>query len=328
MKETGHKFTVLAVGIGFLVLILDSRLALEGARSGIDLCIRTVIPALFPFFVLSMVLTRTFHPEGSPFIRCITNFLGIPESAVSVLVPSFLGGYPVGATSVGDLFQNRQISRQQAERMLAFCSNAGPAFLFGMVSGFFPERNMILLLWITHIGSAAATALSLPPVPGNGSTQQDRHPSSETAVIPSAAIAMGTVCCWVILFRTMIAFLNDWFLWLMPPWAQVILTGVLELTNGCCELPAIADVRARFVVCACMISFGGICVLLQTASVTKGLSLRSYVKGKLIQTIFSAWISWGLAFGHGLISVLLIPILIILLRELQNRSRNPRTFPV
>ena len=39
-------------GIGFLVLIFDSRLALEGARAGLDLCIRTVIPSLFPFPLL------------------------------------------------------------------------------------------------------------------------------------------------------------------------------------------------------------------------------------------------------------------------------------
>ena len=48
--------TGFAAGAAMLMLILDGRTALTGAAEGIDLCIRTVIPALFPFFVLSPLL--------------------------------------------------------------------------------------------------------------------------------------------------------------------------------------------------------------------------------------------------------------------------------
>ena len=37
--------------VGMLVLIFDSALALEAARAGVELCLETVIPSLFPFFV-------------------------------------------------------------------------------------------------------------------------------------------------------------------------------------------------------------------------------------------------------------------------------------
>ena len=42
-----------------LALILDGRTAIDGARQGIELCLRTVIPSLFPFFVLSILLTSS-----------------------------------------------------------------------------------------------------------------------------------------------------------------------------------------------------------------------------------------------------------------------------
>lgn len=328
MKEIRRRCTVLAAGIGFLILIFDSRLALEGARSGVELCIRTVIPALFPFFVLSLVLTGSWKAGNTPVSRAIAGLLGIPDAALPVLIPAFLGGYPVGAKSVGDLYRNRLITRQQAQRLLSFCSNAGPAFLFGMVSGFFPEKKMVLLLWITHMGSALLTALSIPPVPHDSSGDRNRFAGSQVAVIPSAARAMGSVCCWVILLRTMITFLERWFLWILPPWAQVLLTGMLELTNGCCQLLLIQDVRIRFVICECMLSLGGLCVLLQTATVTEGLSLGSYLKGKGLQTLYSALISCGLVYQFGVIGAALLPVLIFLLRQVQKRSGNPRTFPV
>ena len=46
-----NKLACTAAALGMLVLILDSKTALAGAREGIDLCIRTVIPSLFPFFL-------------------------------------------------------------------------------------------------------------------------------------------------------------------------------------------------------------------------------------------------------------------------------------
>ena len=63
--------------------------------------------------------------------------------------------------------------------------------------------------------------------------------------------------------------------------------GVLELANGCCALEQITDVNLRFAICSGMLAFGGICVTMQTVSVTGGLSLKQYFLGKMIQTAFS-----------------------------------------
>ena len=43
--------------IVMLILILDGRCALYGAAEGLELCIRTVIPSLFPFFFFSTNVT-------------------------------------------------------------------------------------------------------------------------------------------------------------------------------------------------------------------------------------------------------------------------------
>ena len=52
-------WTGIAASMGMLVLILDGKTALEGARQGIELCLRTVVPSLFPFFLL-------FAPSAAP----------------------------------------------------------------------------------------------------------------------------------------------------------------------------------------------------------------------------------------------------------------------
>lgn len=328
MEQNRSNFQGIIAAIGLLILIFDSSLALQGARSGLDLCIKTVIPSLFPFFVLSTILTSSFSGCSHGLTDRFSKLLGIPHTASSLLVPGFLGGYPVGAKCIGDLYHRKQIHQAEAERLLAFCSNAGPSFLFGVVSCFFPNQIMIWLLWLIHLLSALLTALAIPVGKAENRPMQSSKQATQENAILSAAKAMALVCCWVILFRTILSFLNAWFFRLFPGWVQVLLMGILELTNGCCELLQIRDVRLRFILCACMLSFGGICVLLQTASVTKGLSLKSYVFGKMIQTVFSFLLSSALVSEDGFLLLLLIPFLILILRKMQNNYSNPRTIPV
>lgn len=321
-------FQGIIAAVGLMVLIFDSSLAIQGAREGVELCLRTVIPSLFPFFVLSMVFIQSFPEIVSFPVSSISNLMGIPKGAESLVIPAFLGGYPVGAKCVNELFQRHQISKKDAERLLAFCSNAGPSFLFGMVSVFFPERGAAWFLWFIHIFSAVLTAASIPAMPANQKTKHLNKEAEDTSIILSAAKAMGLVCCWVILFRTIISFLDAWFLQIFPDWLRVLMIGVMELTNGCCELMLVENASLRFVLCACMLSFGGACVLLQTVSVTKGLSLKFYVKGKLMQTAFSVLLSCALVMEHGVILLLLIPIIIVILRKTENTYSNLPLFPV
>ena len=328
MERKGkHLKSIMAV-CGLLVLIFDSKLALEGARSGLEMCIKTVIPSLFPFFVLSLFLTSTLNTGTSETMLCISKKLKIPQAAASVLIPSILGGYPVGAKCLGDLYRRRAINRKDAERLLSFCNNAGPSFLFGMVSGFFPDVELVWRLWLIHLLSAAATAWMIPIKTSDQKEIPVPKEAEKPTVLPTAAKAMCLVCCWVILFRTILSFLKAWFLWLFPDWMQVLVMGFLELTNGCCELMLIGDVRIRFILCSCMLAFGGVCVILQTASVIDELSIRYYVRGKLIQTAFSFLLSYAFMEEYGILYAGTITIFVVIVIKTQNRYRNIKMIPV
>ena len=131
-----------------------------------------------------------------------------------------------------------------------------------------------------------------------------------------AVRTMGVICGWVILFRVLIAFLNRWFLWFLPESARIALIGILELSNGCCELPKIPDIRVRFILCSGILAAGGLCVTAQTASVTKGLSLRYYFFGKIIQILVSLMISYSIMYRT------VLPLLFLLTLFLLNSCRT------
>lgn len=272
---------------GIFMLIIDGQTALTGASEGIELCIKTVIPSLFPFFVLSSMLTSSLMGTSIGFLRPFFHCLGVPSGAESLVATGFLGGYPVGAQSVASAYRAGVLTKNTAQRMLAFCNNAGPSFLFGMVSSVFPNRWMVWMLWAIHILGAIFAALIIP----NENTAPAKPVKGQILNLSAAIVAsirvMAVVCAWIVLFRILLAFLNRWFLWLLPTSLQVAIMGVLELANGCCALEQILDVNLRFVICSGMLAFGGICVTMQTVSVTAGLSLKQYFLGKTIQTAFS-----------------------------------------
>ena len=76
-------------------------------------------------------------------------------------------------------------------------------------------------------------------------------------------------------------------LWIAESNLITFIAGILELSNGCILLTQIHSEAVRFILCSGFLSFGGICVLMQTASVTDSLGLGLYIPGKIIQTAIS-----------------------------------------
>ena len=79
-------------------------------------------------------------------------------------------------------------------------------------------------------------------------------------------------------------FLDRWVLWLFPAELQVLLCGLLELSNGCVRLSEVSIQGLRFVLSGTVLAFGGFCVAMQVASAAGTLSMARYLPLKLLQT--------------------------------------------
>ena len=283
--------TTIGAAICLFLLILDARTALLGAQEGIQLCLMTVVPSLFPFFVLTALLTSALSGMNSGFLRPLGKLCRMPQGAESVLLIGLVGGYPTGAQSVTQLYHSGRLTKAKAQRLLGFCSNAGPAFIFGICGSLFPETWMIWLLWLVHILSAIATGALIKGDEHCRVQPKRLLPQTLPQALDQALKTIGRVCGWIILFRILIAILNKWVFWSIEPAWKTAIAGLLELTNGCCQLIRIESVGARFVFASVFLSFGGICVWLQTASVVQELGTATYLRGKVLQTTISILIS-------------------------------------
>lgn len=320
--------------IALFLLILDSRTALSGARNGIMLCIFTIIPSLFPFFVLSALINSSFSGFGKPF-KPIRKLCGMPKGSEKLFLLGFLGGYPVGAQSIYQAYKSGQLSGKEAKRLLSFCSNAGPAFIFGMIGCLFSSPLIPWILWAIHIISAILVALLLPQESiGRCLISSQSNKLSVSQAAEQGVKITASICGWVIIFRIIFSILDRWILWLFPAELKIMICGFLELSNGCIELMSIESEGLKFILSSCFLSFGGLCVIMQTSAVTKELGIRSYITGKIMQcsislilSTLSQWILFPpqskVAIPYPLICVLIACISIkIIMNYRKNSSRN------
>jgi len=306
---------------GILVCILDTETLLTACREGIELCLYTVLPSLFPFCVFSILLSRNLQPL--PLFRPLGRAFRMPPGSETILLTGILGGYPMGAQSIHGAWVSGNLSREDAQRLLMFCSQPGPAFLFGILANAF-SPGQCWLLWAVLLGSAWIVALVFPGAQPATTHQSRTSPDSRKPVIAAATAAMGNICGWILLMRMLIGFLDRWVLWIFPDSIHCLISGILELTNGCCMVGNLANPQIRFILTCCMLSFGGICVLMQTKSLTSGLDIRYYIRGKLLQTLCCLSISSGLC-GYWR---MLLPLIVIIGWILTGKIRKNSSFPL
>lgn len=283
MRKKIGKLCLLAVCCA--ILILDAQNATEGARQGIQLCIYTIVPSIFPFMLLSSFLLS--GNQHSRILSPLARLCRIPEGSEPILLLGLVGGYPVGAKMITAAYHNGWLQKSDAERMLGFCNNAGPAFIFGMAGSILNSIPAAASIWVIHISSALLTGILLP---GKASTKIKPNSvlnGNVADAMRSSIIAISSVCGWVIIFKTFLYCLSIRMKYADLPLVRSLVTGILELSNGITELSLIQTPALRYVLAAIFIAFGGFCVMMQTASVVGDISLKYYLPGKLFQTAFS-----------------------------------------
>lgn len=313
--------------VAMVLLILDSKTASTAAQDGIRLCLNNVVPSLFPFFILSGLVMDALWGQNLQLLTVFGRIFHLPEGAETLLIPAFLGGYPVGAQSVAVAFRNHQIEKEEAHRLLAFCSNPGPAFIFGILSNCFDNPKIIWAVWGTQILSAILLS-ALYPRKQQKALIPSKEPRSISQILTETIGIMAQICGWVILFRIIIAFEERWFFWLFPKEWQVILSGIMELTNGCCRLNLLNNPELKFMICCGMLSFGGICVSMQVSAIMGDLSFLCYLHGQLLQCLLSVIIAGVLCGKPACFFLLLFSVTLSFLRNIKNNSRIPNRIHV
>lgn len=310
MRRNGAKTALLflpAAG-AFALLSIRSADASAAARAGLENCLRTVIPALFPFLVMTNLLLRMELP---PIVReslgkAFEGLFNIRKTALPAFLAGLVGGYPLGAGAAAECRRLGRCSGEEAERLLIIANNCSPGFLFGLVRGKLPGGGesvlaLLLLQWlISSFLGVVLGALRRPSkaATDTGDTSGLSFSGRFSAAVRSGGRSMLFICAYVIFFSVFTPFLPD----------SALLKGAVELTGGILALPSgpQGEILAAF-----LVGFGGLSVACQVLSFLEGTGIPAgrYLPLRFLHGLLMALGMFSLQFGR--IYLLLYAVLLL-----------------
>lgn len=286
-------------------LVIFSKTNLIAAKTGLTLWATSVVPSLFPFFVVTEMLSHTnlIHHIGRLFDKIMRPLFNVPGECAFAFIMGLISGYPTGGKIVASLREQGICTKDEGDRMLAFTNNSGPLFMISFVGiSLFGDTKTGILLLCTHILAGITVGILLGKLSAKKtkkdaylSTKNVQHSSFKTPLtlsslgkvlgesIQNAISTILMIGGFVVIFSVIISILMqshllDYVSNLLHPilnifgldlhFAKPILSGMVELTNGVNMVSKISikSISQNIILCAFLLGFGGLSVLFQVFS--------------------------------------------------------------
>lgn len=254
-------------------------------ETGLLLWFHKMLPTLFPFMVISGIIVR------------LNLYSYFPSLSSYVILVGFLCGFPMGAYTAASMYQEKQISDKEAQYLISFTNNLGPAFFLSYLLPSFSVKNCLpFLLGMYGIPLLYGLLLRYTAYSSccfNRTLHEESRNLSVAidASVTSSITSITKLGGYMILLQTLYL-LPELLLNLLRKVApispqicsflQAFFCCALEITGG---IPSMTAYSPFFVLI--LLPFGGISCILQTGSILSqsGLSLTPYLFHKLIQTM-------------------------------------------
>lgn len=294
---------ILLFFLSFVLMLFFSKDSVQLAADGLSVWFQTMIPALFPFMLLSCLLVRQQMTEKLSFFLSplLCPLLRISPQGVYCVLTGFLCGFPMGARNIAELYRIKEISRKEAQYLLGFCNNMGPLFILSVLLPSLAIKNIpavFFLLGIYGIPFLYALLVRLiSPLPLNlcqkspskaatepflKSLDSAIHSGIEGITVLGAYLIVGNLLYLfpLIVSRSLTRYTDI----VLPDILLCASRCLLEITGG---IHALSGRLPLFLLT--VLPLGGLCCLLQTKGMLAGtdLSMRRYVFDKLLQCLLS-----------------------------------------
>ncbi len=270
----------------FALLLTHPSLSASLTLGRLTFFVKSVFPSLFVSLCLSGLLV------SSPPARALYRFpFGVELTGLALGV---LCGFPVGARTAVQLYEEGQISKVRAEFLCGFSNLASLPFLVGVVGSTLFEDvrfgvRLALLQLLAALLAAGVLYVVLRPSCGGvrvSPVQTETGISAVARTVAGSAHTMLELGGMLVFFGTSADLLLHLSGISPDGVGAAILQGLLEFSSGVERAAALGGKTGRLLA-AGIVGCAGLCVCAQVSSVTRGkLSLRPYLLGKLLTGAF------------------------------------------
>lgn len=299
-----------ALGI-FAALLIFPQAASEAVKDGLGMCVRVIIPSLFPFFAATNLINELgiSRIAGSALSPLSSKLFGVSGQGAAAFIIGVTGGYPLGAAYIAGLRRQQLISSDEASRLLIFCNNSGPAFIIGAAGiGIFKSSSVGFFLYAAHILAALIWGIILSSG-DSGDICYDSDLFSEksisdavTSAIKKSAEATVNICAFITAFSALngifeamglISSLSGSLSYATGAelsWCRALLAGIFELGNGIGSMEGLTAAPVNLALAAFILSWGGLSVHFQSFSMVSGTDIKTarYMIGRFLIALTSA----------------------------------------
>lgn len=328
MKIQSPLLILIMVCLLLLFMIFEPRTTVEAARTGVNLWFQTVLPALFPFFVVCDLLVALgavrflgmlLEPVMRPLFR-------LPGSAGFVIAMGFTSGFPVGAVLTRELYYQEELTWREAEHLVGFTNNASPLFILGAVGvGLFQDPAIGYLLAFSHYLSNLLVGLLNGRLSRSGDINIFRSANVFSPVSSLRAPSGGgigfllgeaikkslanimAIGGFIVVFSVMTAALSTCGLTglfgrifemagISYTSGHGIAVGLLEMTLGSKTLAlSSGPLLERLLAVTAVLAWSGLSIQAQVMSIVSDTPVRygSYIKNRLLQTVFALFLTYA-----------------------------------
>ncbi len=276
---------------------------------GLKLFAYNVFPSLFPFFILTRILTNLGLGESvAKFVgKPLSKLFGTSALGCYVFVLSILSGYPVGAKMVSEYVKSGKITLEEAKKIISFTSTSGPLFIVGAIGvNLIGDVKVGYAILISHFVGAFLNGLLYK---GKNFSTQEVSVQVECEDILSDALSSSITSIFqvgasIIFLNVLIVALKDLkvisvFSGLLSYFisdilrAEALAIGCVEITKGAqllCSLPNKKDIIVSL---STIISFGGVSVMVQSMTFLRAIGIKTsyYLLTKISQAILTYAVS-------------------------------------
>lgn len=304
MKKKYTNTVIILICTFFLLQFLINRnLIFDTVGFSLNIWISSILPSLFPFFVITDILNSYNVINYIPkFIKNIFKRLfNINDNSLFILFISMLSGFPSNARNIKNLYKENKITKEEAEHLLFYTHFSNPMFIFGtLVVIFLNNKNLGLLILISHylpnfIIGFLVRKYNNPKHNYNINTNNNCNnfgiifTKSIKSSIDSLLLISGTLTVFLIISTIIINLFN------LNQLNSLLIKSILEITSGLKELSTINFNNSTLVIMSsCILSFGGLSVHMQVINelAETDISYKNFFIGRVFQTILSLIISY------------------------------------
>ena len=297
MRRISSKLIFFGLSYLIAVMMIKPDLCISTARDAVELCLDTVIPSLFPFFVCSNLFVTLGGAKiaGRYLSPIMKPLFGVSGGGSIAFVLGIICGYPIGAATAAQLYSSGNCSKIQAERLLSFCNNSGPLFIIGAVgTGMLKSTKLGIFLYIVHLLSSVLTGIIFrnygkeitytPLLPAVYEVRKESVFSAVGSSVSKSVDNILKVCGFVIFFSVFSSAIPQFK-------GYEFAYSFVEITGGLKAVISEYGTKTYILpIISFFIAFSGISVLMQVCSIVLpyNLSVKPYILGKLTQGLISA----------------------------------------